>query len=180
LTLTLLSTLALARTIDGVPEFGATVEAFVPSEWIVESKTPADLNGDGLEDMVLVIVAQKGDDNQQRGIVWLHGVKGAGFRRIDTNLGLLECVGCGGARNGNGTPDIIVEKKVVSFSQYGGSGAGPWDSTYSFRFTKAGVCLFDHLSYFNYVQINGTKKKTTRKNLSKRKCSFLNEMNSPY
>jgi hypothetical protein len=133
-----------AKPLDGVPERGAAAADFAPKGWSVESTLAADLDGAAPEDLVLVLLGP-GDVDQPRALVWLHGVKGGGFVRIDSNVGLLACLNCLGVKGGSGAPDLSVAKRVLTVSSMGGSRES-YSATHRFRFEKGGVRLIgvDH------------------------------------
>lgn len=133
---------AWAAPLAGLPATGATTQAFVPAGWAVESETKADLDGDGLGDVVLVLL-QQGDAERARAVVWLHAAKAGGLALIDSNRGLLACFSCLGMKGGDAAPTIDVKGPVVSFTQRGGS-RDAYASTHRFRFEKRGVRLIGH------------------------------------
>jgi len=130
---TLLLTMALHNSSQAqqTPPFGkklpATAQAlrdFIPRGWTVESQVSGDLNGDGQADIAAVVVENKAaadanntfNDRQRGLIVVLAGAKG--YSLLGSNEKLLQCLGCGGVKDG---VHVTIKNGVLVVSQYSGS-----------------------------------------------------------
>lgn len=135
--------MVLAAALPGVPQRGATVEAFVPKGWTLESQVDGALVTTTSKDKVLVLLAD-GDVDRARALVVLKEEK-SGFSLLGSNLGLLPCHGCMGVKGGDGAPQISIAKRVLVLSQFGGS-RSYYSATHRFRVEKEGLRLIgvDH------------------------------------
>lgn len=139
--LALVPVLCFAKPLDGVPEKGATAAAFAPKGWVVESSLEGELNGDGVKDLVVVLLQSDTSTDRYRALLWLHGVASGGYVSVASNVGLLACLSCLGMKGGDGAPELeISDKRVLSVSQWGGSRES-YGTTHKFRLEKSGVLL---------------------------------------
>ncbi|MFO0723016.1 MAG: hypothetical protein U1E65_04465 [Myxococcota bacterium] len=102
-----------------------------------------DLDGDAIPDAVVVLLAS-GDGDRARALVWLSGEKD-GFRRVATNVGLAACFGCLGMKGGDATPELEINKRVLTVTQWGGSRES-YGAVHRFRLEKGAPRLIgaDH------------------------------------
>jgi hypothetical protein len=106
--------------ISALPKRGATPEAFVPKGWSVELAVEGDLDADQSPDKVLVLLEDEPEFDRERALVVLLR-KESGYLLAGSNVGLLACWQCSGAKGGDGTPSIEVQKGVVLVDQVSGS-----------------------------------------------------------
>jgi hypothetical protein len=106
--------------ISAVPKRGATPGAFVPKGWSVEVTVEADLDADQNPDRVLVLLEDGPEDDRERAALVLLK-RGSGYVLGGSNVGLLPCFGCSGAKGGDGTPSLEVRKGVLLVDQIAGS-----------------------------------------------------------
>lgn len=95
------------------PAQAATVPAFVPKGWKVETRVNGDLNGDRAPDAVLRLINGSGD----RALLVLQQSNGQ-WRRIGVAPRLLLCSTCGGML---GSIEIKIENGVILVDQLRGS-----------------------------------------------------------
>jgi hypothetical protein len=140
--------LAMVMTValPGVPQSGATAEAFVPKGWTIEAQLDGGLVTPTSKDKVLVLLADEGQGDRARALVVLKGEK-SGFSLLGSNVGLLACHGCMGVKGGDGAPELSIEKRVLVISQYGGS-REYYGSIHRLRVEKDGLRVIgiDHSS----------------------------------
>ncbi|MBC3916115.1 hypothetical protein H8L32_01335 [Undibacterium sp. CY18W] len=107
-----------------LPATAPALRDFVPRGWTVESQVSGDLNGDGQADIAAVVVENKAaadanntfNDRQRGLIVVLAGAKG--YSLLGSNDKLLQCLGCGGVKDG---VNVTIKNGVLVVSQYSGS-----------------------------------------------------------
>ncbi|MFZ6720972.1 hypothetical protein [Undibacterium sp. Ji49W] len=107
-----------------LPATAPALRDFVPRGWTVESQVSGDLNGDGQADIAAVVVENKAaadanntfNDRQRGLIVVLAGAKG--YSLLGSNDKLLQCLGCGGVKDG---VNVTIKNGVLIVSQYSGS-----------------------------------------------------------
>lgn len=107
-----------------LPATAPALRDFVPRGWTVESQVSGDLNGDGQADIAAVVVENKAatdanntfNDRQRGLIVVLAGAKG--YSLLGSNDKLLQCLGCGGVKDG---VNVTIKNGVLIVGQYSGS-----------------------------------------------------------
>ncbi len=115
---------------------GAAPAEFLPAGWSLESTTTGDLNGDGIDDVVLVLL-ETDVNKDDRGRALLVLVKdGANWKRLAANRGLAACFKCGGASAGDAAPRLTIKKGVLTIDQSGGS-RERYGTSHKFRLDKA-------------------------------------------
>ncbi|MFZ6756564.1 hypothetical protein ACO0K9_05040 [Undibacterium sp. Ji50W] len=114
------------------PPFGKKLPAtapalpdFVPRGWTVESQVSGDLNGDGLTDIAAVVVENKATadasgtiNDRQRALIVLLASASKAYSLLGSNDKLLQCLGCGGVKDG---VNVTIKNGVLVVSQYSGS-----------------------------------------------------------
>lgn len=114
---------------------GAPESSFVPSALQVEKRATADLNGDGVSDVVLGLIGRTADatgyqtttteaPERPRRLMVLGGVKGGGYTRLAVGAKVLLCTRCGGAFWGTLEVPVSVKidraaKDIVISQQFG-------------------------------------------------------------
>ena len=78
-----------------IPRSAAGAAGFAPPGWRVEKAVRADLSGDGLADLGIVLI-ERGTKDRLRALVVARGLRN-GFERVGVSTTLLGCTGCGGA-----------------------------------------------------------------------------------
>lgn len=106
--------------IAALPKRGATPAAFVPKGWSVEVKVEGDLDTDKKPDTVLVLLEDQPEDDRERAVLVLLQ-RDAGYVLGGSNVGLVACWMCSGAKGGEGTPSIEIQKGVLLVDQMSGS-----------------------------------------------------------
>ncbi|MFZ5895248.1 MAG: hypothetical protein ACOY0T_29575 [Myxococcota bacterium] len=104
------------------PRRGETPEVFVPAGWSSESSLAGDLDADGVEDLVQVLLQNErpeGGDRERALVILLR--RGDRFVLGGSNSGLLTCFECAGVKGGTGAPDLEIKRGVLLVSQMGGS-----------------------------------------------------------
>lgn len=104
-----------------LPKRGDT-EAFVPPGWTLERSFDADLDADGEDDRVLVLLQSEpaaGSDRQRALVILLR--RADAFELGGSNRGLLSCFRCNGVKGGDGAPELSVERGALLVSQISGS-----------------------------------------------------------
>ena len=110
---------------------------FPPAGWIVERQVEDDLNGDGIADLAAVLIQdlQSTDKNgmvneRERRLAVLLSSSNKTFVLIAGNDKILQCAGCGGAKEG---VTLSIKKGVLLVNQMSGSREFT-DQTWRFRF----------------------------------------------
>ena len=100
---------------------GAEAAAIDPAGWRVEKAVRADLSGDGVADLGIVLI-ERGTGDRLRQLVVAKGFS-TGFTRAGVSATLLGCTGCGGAFWGVAPMPIhlSVEGGSLLVEQLGGS-----------------------------------------------------------
>ena len=112
---------------------GKSAKAFAPATFKVESETKAELTGDGITDLVVVLVSKSaGDEGGARALLFLRGEKSGDYTLMGSNGAVLPGPDDCGVNGGDCKPDIVVKKNVVSFTITGGSRES-WSRTLRFR-----------------------------------------------
>ena len=119
----------------------AEVKPFVDSEAIPIALESADLNGDGLQDYILVIerqnVTEKDEHdfpkNQRPLLILLRGKDGK-LSEATQNEQIVYCSDCGGVM-GDPFMGVTVGKNTFTVNHYGGS-AWRWELSYKFNYSK--------------------------------------------
>ncbi|MDQ2642544.1 MAG: hypothetical protein M3020_01920 [Myxococcota bacterium] len=106
--------------IAALPKRGATPAAFVLKGWSVEVKVEGDLDTDKKPDTVLVLLEDQPEDDRERAVLVLLQ-RDAGYVLGGSNVGLVACWMCSGAKGGEGTPSIEIQKGVLLVDQMSGS-----------------------------------------------------------
>jgi len=141
-----------------------TPQGLVPKGWGVELSVNGDLDGDGTNDIALVLLrdaAPTGD--RPRALVVALRTSGA-YRVVGRNRGLLADFQGLGIKGGDATPAVSIQRKVLNIEQTGGS-----------RETYASIHRFyldETRSRLNWIGLDETfldsvtgEQKTTSENL---------------
>lgn len=110
----------------------ATPEAFVPAGWRIERTLSGDLDGDTIDDAVVVLVQPQG--TRERALLVLLKRK-ATWALVASNQGLLQCGECAGAKGDDGAPEMKIAARVLTVHQLFGSRTYG-TSTHRFRLDK--------------------------------------------
>lgn len=117
-----------------LPQQGASLADFVPKGWMVEFQVSGDLNGDGVPDIAAILVEDKpdndADDGPKQALLVLLSTDNNKLALAGVNTKLLQCKGCGGAKE---FVDIQIKKNVVVVSQMSGSRTYTYN-TWRFRY----------------------------------------------
>lgn len=108
-----------ARAADQQPD---AKRKFVPDGWSVEQELQGDLNGDGINDAVLMLVEDGHagpTDEAARSLVVLAGQADGSFQQMGANRKLLLCVQCFGALGDE--PRLSIQRNVLVVEQEAGS-----------------------------------------------------------
>ncbi len=120
-TLTASAEIPRARAaISALPKRGATPAAFVPKGWSVEVTVEGDLDADKKPDTVLVLLEDAPEDDRERAVLVLLQ-RDPGYVLGGSNVGLVACWMSSGAKGGEGTPSIEIQKGVLLVDQMSGS-----------------------------------------------------------
>ena len=104
------------------------------------SLASADLNGDGLQDFVLVLERQKAKpsepdiEDRQRPLLILVRQPGGALKEAKRNVRIIYCSTCGGMM-GDPFQGVQVGPKTFTVSHYGGS-AWRWSVNYKFNYSR--------------------------------------------
>lgn len=112
-----------------VPKEGAKITAFVPKGWKIEQELRGHLNTDSLEDVVLLLIEDKPEENSKgeyqdryRALVILLKAPEGKYHRAAVAGKLIQCTGCGGVLGSGGAgADLKIVKGILLFSQLSGS-----------------------------------------------------------
>jgi hypothetical protein len=120
--------------LDKIPD---EVKAFVEKNTEPISVTEADLNGDGLQDFVLILEKQNGVNDEAKGartlLILLRQPDGQ-LKEAKRNDKVVYCATCGGMM-GDPFQGIAAGTKTFSISQCGGS-AWRWTADYKFNYSR--------------------------------------------
>ncbi len=120
-TLTASAELPRARAaIAALPKRGPTPAAFVPKGWSVEVTVEGDLDADKKPDTVLVLLEDGPEGDRERAVLALLQ-RDSGYVLGGSNVGLVSCWMCSGAKGGEGMPSIEIQKGVLLVDQISGS-----------------------------------------------------------
>ncbi len=105
------------------PAVGKSPVDFLPGEWSVEDQVEGDLNGDGISDIVAILIQGKpgsdqGDDERERALLVLLGRDKEKFMLAGKNDKILHCKGCGGIKEG---VHAEIKKGIIVVNQMRGS-----------------------------------------------------------
>jgi hypothetical protein len=137
-----LASLAIAAQGEYIPmkDAPSEVKPFVEKDYLPLAIESADLNGDGLQDYVVVLEKQKAEptdpdiEENQRRLLILIRETGGGLKEVKRNDKIVFCSTCGGVM---GDPFVGVEagNKTFKVSHYGGS-AQRWAIEYTFNYSR--------------------------------------------
>ena len=122
---------------DEVP---SEIQPFVEVGTIPISISRTDLNGDGLDDFVLVLERQKSKESDpdiqegQRPFLILVRQADSSIKEAKRNTKIVYCSTCGGMM-GDPFEGIEVSPKTFTVSHYGGS-AWRWSTSYQFNYSR--------------------------------------------
>lgn len=124
-------------SVDDLPR---EVRPFVEKDTVPIAIARSDLNGDGLQDFVLVLERQKARDSDpdieedQRPLLILVRRPDGSLKEAKRNSRILYCSTCGGMM-GDPFQGIGAGSKTFTVSHYGGS-AWRWSSVYKFNYSR--------------------------------------------
>ena len=132
----------LAAQIDYVSDskVPGEVKGFIPSGTKVLALESADLNGDGLQDYLIVLEKQKANesdpdiDTNQRPLWILIRNKGGTLEVVKKNEKAVMCSTCGGVM-GDPFQGVEVGLKTFTINHYGGS-SDRWALSYKFNYSR--------------------------------------------
>ncbi|MBN8217286.1 MAG: hypothetical protein J0L75_11640 [Spirochaetes bacterium] len=160
----LLALPAFSKPFDLPALLSPTPQGLVPKGWSVELSVEGDLDGDGTNDIVLVLLrdaAPTGD--RPRALVVALRTSGA-YRVVGRNRGLLADFQGLGIKGGDATPVVSIKRKVLNIEQTGGS-RETYSSTHRFYLDETRSRLhFIGLDETFLDSVTG-KEKTTSENL---------------
>ncbi len=100
---------------------GKSARAFAPKGFKIERETKANLTGDGVTDLVVVLVPKSSDGEASRGLLFLRGEKTGVLTLIGSSASVLPGSGDCGVKGEECKPEISVKTNVVSITVSGGS-----------------------------------------------------------
>ena len=144
----LLTALLLAHFVQAqdprvIPARGKNISEFIPRNYVILDDPKPDMNGDGIEDALLVLddtTITSEDDSLSRIIVILFKTA-EGFETSAVALHAIDCKHCGGV-GGDPFQGVRYEskRKSIFISHWGGS-RWAWASEYQFRYQEGGWYL---------------------------------------
>jgi hypothetical protein len=123
-----------------VEEIPAEIRPFVEKGTSPLFFASADLNGDGLQDFVLVLERERAKpsdpdiEDRQRPLLILVQQPGGIVQEVKRNEKIVYCSTCGGMM-GDPFQGVAAEPKTFTVSHYGGS-AWRWSVDYTFNYSK--------------------------------------------
>lgn len=130
--LSLFSNAAAAAPFATPVKRAADPSAFAPAGYSIEQSIEGHLNEDAIADRVLVLLQDPHPNgDRERALVVLLG-EDDGWAVAGTSSTLLACFDCLGVKDAG--PDVVVEKRVLSISQFGGS-RSYYGATHRFRWS---------------------------------------------
>ncbi len=134
------------RLIDDsvLPVNGAATSDFVAPGWTVESAIEGDINGDGNDDTLLVLIekaqgsaSENLGNSRNRALVVLLKSPNGHYQRLAVAKRLLRCMTCYGMLAGaeGGAPGITITKGVITVEEFWGS-RETVNTRLSFRYDK--------------------------------------------
>jgi hypothetical protein len=146
----------------------AEVQAFIEKDSKAIALESADLNGDGLQDYILVIerpeltAAKYGYDVQQRPLLILVRNNENKLSEVKRNEQIVYCSDCGGVM-GDPFMGVTVGKNTFTVNHYGGS-AWRWELSYKFNYSRIDktwqLVRIEKTSYHNVRPMKETLEKT--------------------
>lgn len=146
--------------VKNLPAEGRALTDFVPQGWAVEDQANGDLNGDGVADLVAVLVQNdqvQGDEQPERAMIVLLSQGKAQFVMAGTNDSIFQCKGCGGVKEGAG---VSIRKGVIIATQSSGSrefASETWRFRYDFP-KRRFVIIGNDLETGDGLEGTGTKQ----------------------
>jgi hypothetical protein len=128
-----------------------TMESFIPEGFEVLSNKKADLNGDQLEDVILILKASNEEESSDytanaptlRPLLILLGDEAGSLTYAGRNDKVVYCVDCGG-QMGDPFSDLSVEGRFFTITHYGGS-SKRWSRIVTFAYNTEQSSWFLHL-----------------------------------
>jgi len=143
------------ETIDSTPTAPTspepkTMESFIPQGFEMLNNTKADLNGDNLEDVILILKASNEEESSDyaadapslRPLLILLGDEAGSLSLTARNDKVVYCVDCGG-QMGDPFSDVTVDGQYFTITHYGGS-AQRWARMVTFAYNTEKSSWFLH------------------------------------
>ena len=113
----------------------ADIARFVSNDTMVRMEKRGDLDGDGDQDVLLVLHEKLQAESAPRGLTILRGAADGSFEKISENPNAILCQSCGGTM-GDPLSDIEIHAGGFVLAFEGGS-RELWSRTYSFTYSKS-------------------------------------------
>ncbi len=113
---------------------GTDVTGFVPDDTIVRMEKRGDLDGDGDQDVLLVLRSKGQAESAPRTLMILRGTTDGSFEKVMENRNAILCQSCGGMME-DPLSDIEIHSDGFTVTFEGGS-RELWSRTYSFAYSE--------------------------------------------
>lgn len=112
----------------------ADVAGFVPDDTIIRMEKRGDLDGDGDQDVLLVLRNKAQSESAPRTLTILRGAEDGSFEKVIENPNAILCPSCGGTM-GDPLSDIEIHAGGFTVTFEGGS-RELWSRTYNFAYSE--------------------------------------------
>lgn len=116
------------------PGIGADITRFVPNDTMVRMVKRGDLDGDGDQDVLLVLEKKAQAESAPRTLLILQSTAGDSLEKVVENPNAILCPSCGGTM-GDPLSDMSIHAGGFELAFEGGS-RELWSRTYSFAYSK--------------------------------------------
>lgn len=117
-------------------EVAADIARFIPDDTMVRMEKRGDLDGDGDQDVLLVLQEKTQAESAPRTLTILRGAADGSFEKVIENPNAILCQSCGGMM-GDPLSDIEIHAGGFVLAFEGGS-RELWSRTYGFAYSKSG------------------------------------------
>jgi hypothetical protein len=114
---------------------GADIARFVSNDAMVRMEKRGDLDGDGDQDVLLVLQKKAQAESAPRALIVLQGAADGSFEKVIENPNAILCQSCGGMM-GDPLSDITIQSGGFVLTFEGGS-RELWSRTYRFAYSTA-------------------------------------------
>lgn len=136
-----LSTLTLYQSEIRLPNHKAdnkiysSIKKFIPKKYVVLDQANGDLNGDGVQDKILLLrLKHEITEEEQRPVLILLGLKNNKYRKIAENINIVLSLGDGGI-HGDPYHGVTIKNGYFSIEHFGGS-SWRWNQVITFKYSK--------------------------------------------